>query len=164
MEPMRIPTPCRENLDAMPRTADGAHCARCDRDVVDLRRTAKKRALAVIADLRARHGQVCVRVRATRDGVPVFAKDPSPFARLTLPMALAGSLAACAPSAGADRDTTPVAMLSTVQQPVNHNEVSAVAPLAVPVSNTSPLPPQQPGVVPVLDLVDVAGGMVFAEP
>ena len=173
---MRIATPCTENLDAMPRAGLGVHCTKCDRDVVDLRRVPSKRALAVIDALRAQgDGKVCVRVRATRDGVPVFAKDPSPLSRFALPMALAGSLAACAPSVGAGRGTSPVAVLpvgeTTAQEPGNGNGTSAststststTVPVVVPVGH-APLPTQQPGVGPVPEHVEMAGGLAFSGP
>lgn len=168
---MRIPTPCSENLDAMPRTGDGVHCSRCDRDVVDLRRATKKRALAVIAGLRASdpEGKVCVRVLATPEGVPAFAKDPSPLARFALPAALAGSLAACAPGASLDRGTMPVAVLvaGTEQTPLSTNANGVVsggsAPVVTPISGTR-TPPEQPGVGPVPEHVEMAGGLAFAGP
>ena len=86
---MRVVSPCTENLDQMPRTRDGSFCTKCEKNVVDLRRVPKTRALAVLSELReASDGLVCVRVLA-RDGVPVFPPDPSRFARLSLPMARA---------------------------------------------------------------------------
>lgn len=164
---MRIPTPCSQNLDAMPRGASGeAHCTACDRDVVDLRRTPQKRALAIIQDLRAQgDGSVCVRVRATRDGVPVFKKDPTVLSRFVMPAMMAGSLAACAPSASADRTTTPIAMIPTEQLPVASNvntfdPISTTTPVVVPVS-TGRTPTQQPGVAPIYDTVEMAGGLAW---
>lgn len=162
---MRIPTPCRENLDAMPRTPDGVHCASCDRNVVDLRRTPKKRALAILADLRARdpEGRVCAHVRATRDGVPVFAKDPSPLRRFTLPMALAGSLAACAPRAASEHETTPVALIPIEQRPADPRGTPATPPVAVATERTARLPPTQPAATPI-EHVEMRGDIAFDGP
>jgi hypothetical protein len=164
--PMRIQTPCSQDLDSMPRaeSGGGVHCTACDRDVVDLRKTPKKRALAVIDTLRRTgDGKVCVRVRATRDGVPVFQKDPSPFARFALPAVFAGSLAACAPSAGADRETTPIAMIPTEQQPVTNPNVNGTATVVVvtPVSHVTG-GSTQPGAIP--DHVEMAGGLAWGGP
>ena len=172
---MRIPTPCTQNLDAMPRATAGigVHCTACDRDVVDLRRTPKKRALAVLAELRARDGRVCVRVRATPDGAPVFARDPSPFARFALPAALAGSLAACAPSASADRGTAPTAALSAPSGQVETSGSSVATVLVRPaphpsggpvVTAVSHAPAQQPGVAPTYVEIEMAGDMAFDGP
>src|SRR5207342_3751142 len=58
-------------------------------------------------------GSVCVRVNAKRDGTPVFAPDPSPFARFVGPIALVGSLAACsAQTTQSAHDTTPVTLVA----------------------------------------------------
>jgi hypothetical protein len=158
---MRIATPCRQDLDSMPRAESGlgVHCTACDRDVVDLRRAPKKRALAVIDQLRrSGDGEVCVRVRATRDGVPVFRNDPSPLARFALPAVLAGSLAACAPSAGVDRATTPVAMIPTEQEPVTNPNVNGTTPVVVAVQPTTVQ------TQPVFDTVEMAGGLAWGGP
>lgn len=163
---MRIQTPCSQDLDSMPRAqgGTGVHCTACDRDVVDLRKAPKRRALAVIDQLRRTgDGKVCVRVRATRDGVPVFQKDPSPLARFALPAVLAGSLAACAPSAGADRATTPIAMIPTEQQPVTNPNVNGTSVVVVVTPSTG-VTPVSAQVGPVPDTVEMAGGLAWGGP
>ncbi len=161
---MRIASPCTEDLDRMARTRDGSFCAKCAKNVVDLRRVPKKRALAVIAELRAAgDGQVCVRARATRDGIPVFANEPSRLSRFALPMALAGSLAACATPSTTPRDTTPVALVRDADGQANGNgtpgasltRVTTVAPEDL--TNTANVS------VPT-DTVDMAGGLAFTGP
>ena len=157
--PLRIVTPCSENLDAMPRTKDGAYlCAKCDRAVVDLRHARKKRALAVIAELKreSQDGSVCVRVRATGNGVPVFAPDPSPFARFIGPVALATSLAACsAQTSAVAHDTTP-AVLVEQRVPSNGNAPTSVPPThAVTTPTTTPRNVSYPPPV----IYEVAGGL-----
>lgn len=161
---MRIASPCTEDLDGMARTHDGSFCTKCEKNVVDLRRAPKKRALAVISELRATgDGQVCVRVRATRDGVPVFASEPSRFARLAMPMALAGSLAACAPSsATTSHDTTPVAVVVESERPTNGNGSPGAQPVTVtttPATTTDTTNVSYP-----TDVVEMAGGLAFSGP
>jgi hypothetical protein len=92
---MRVVRPCNESFDAMTPTERGRHCARCDREVIDLRRVPRKRALVVLEEIRASEGKACARVMATADGTAVFPSDPSPLARWVAPALLAGSLAAC---------------------------------------------------------------------
>jgi hypothetical protein len=164
---MRIESPCTENLDGMARTRDGSFCAKCEKDVVDLRRVPKKRALAVISELRARgDGQVCVRVRATRDGVPVFRSEPSRLGRLALPMALAGSLAACAPTPGtAAHLTTPVTIVA--EQRTNGNgtpDAQPVTSTTTPVTGTTPPVTDTTNVSYPPETVEMAGGLAFAGP
>ena len=175
MTKMRIATPCSENLDAMPRAANGdVHCTKCDRDVVDLRRATQKRALAVIQALRTEgDGKVCVRVRAHRDGTPVFAAEPaSGLARFAMPLAMAGAVAACAPSAGGDRDTTPVvAVHESVPTPSENG--NGVRPLATGVgttatsttatSTTTSSHVSNVNVVVPPDVVPMAGGLAFSD-
>lgn len=165
---MRIQKPCTENLDAMPRAnaGPGVHCTSCDRDVVDLRRVPKKRALAVLEQIRAGgDGRVCARVRATPDGVPVFSKDPSAFSRLALPVALAGSLAACAPSTSADRGTAPIAFVPTAQggvgpnaNPTTGGSVPSTPAVTSVVYGAGRTPVQQPGAY--VETVEMAGEMI----
>ncbi len=108
---MRIARPCTENLDAMERTPSGGFaCTRCELEVVDLRRATRRRALAVLDGLRAGGGRVCARVRAKADGTPLFRSDPPWLARLAGPIALAGSLTACAPTASSARAATPITL------------------------------------------------------
>ncbi len=171
MTKMRIATPCAEDLDAMPRTADGdVHCTKCDRTVVDLRRASRKRALAVIHALRSEgDGKVCVRVRAHRDGTPVFAPDPSPLARFAMPLAMAGAVAACAPSAASERDTTPVVALhETEGTPTpfeNGNEVPPTTTVAVTLQGSPHPVPHVSNVNVVVppDVVPMAGGLAFSD-
>lgn len=169
-ERMRIATPCSENLDAMEKTERGFFCDKCQHDVVDLRRAPKKKALAVLSDLRARasaagSARVCVRVMA-RGGVPVFAADPpSAFARYAAPIALATSLAACSPTTSA-HGTTPVVL---VQRPEgeppapNGNGRVVTTPIVVGVVSGNPQTPPT-GVISYDPMVDVAGGMAFEGP
>lgn len=164
---MRVATPCSENLDAMPRNAEGDPlCSKCDRVVADLRRVPRKRALAVISALRRQgDGSVCVRVRATRDGTPVFAPDPSPFARFVGPIALVGSLAACSPQGlAAAPGTTPVSVVDTT--PGHDNANGQAGTHATPVvSTTQPVPGRAQNVsYPPPDIADVAGGLAFSGP
>lgn len=158
---MRIATPCSENLDSMPRNAQGDYlCGKCDRTVVDLRNARQKRALKVIETLRKEgDGSVCVRVNARRDGTPVFAPDPSPFARLVGPIALVGSLAACSPQmARSEQRTTPVT-LSDNAHDTNANTTTTTAvyvprPVHQNVQNASTQP----------DTIPMAGGLAFGGP
>jgi len=165
MTTMWIPTPCSENLDEMPRDAEGnARCTKCERSVVDLRSVRRKRALAVIAGLRSHgDGKVCIRANVRADGTPVFAPDPSPLARFVGPIALVSSLAACAPEAShVDRGTTPVAHV--LEQHENTNGTP-------PVTTTTVSTPVQPATgyrnvnnTPVPDITTaVAGGLAFAD-
>ncbi len=163
---MRVATPCSENLDAMPRDAEGAYlCGKCDRAVVDLRRAPRKRALAVIAGLRkVGDGSVCVRVRATRDGTPVFSPDPSPLARFLGPIALVGSLAACTPQGrGADHGTTPATLVETT---ATHGNGNGTPGTTRPVVSAVPADPGRATNVsfPQPDVTDVAGGLAFSGP
>ena len=164
---MRVASPCTENLDAMPRTKDGAFlCGKCDRAVVDLRRAPRKRALAVIDGLRREgDGSVCVRVRATRDGTPVFAPDPSPLARFVGPLALVGSLAACSPGVSAGRGTTPIVLTDALPEPVpaNGNGTPGTQPVRAVVA--PPVTPTTTNVsYPDYDVTEVAGGLAFSGP
>ena len=147
---MRILHPCSENLPSMARVPGGVHCTRCDRDVLDLRTTPRKRALAVLAEARQTgDGRVCAWVRATKDGTPVFAPDPHPRSRWIAPVLAIGSLAACASSppteaapvvampvvatSGGNTNGPPPAPAPVVAQP-------APAPVVLhPVSNTAPV-------------------------
>jgi hypothetical protein len=160
---MRIATPCSENLDAMPRDAQGDYlCGKCDRAVVDLRRAPRKRALSVIAGLRRQgDGSVCVRVNAKRDGTPVFAPDPSPLARFVGPIALVGSLAACSPQMSA-RDTTPVTLVA--HEGSNSNLPSGTQTQTTTVVGTQPQPGgvQNVNVMPP-DITPMAGGLAFSD-
>lgn len=161
---MRVATPCTENLDAMPRNADGDYlCSKCDKAVVDLRRTPRKRALAVIQGLRAQgDGSVCVRVNATRDGTPVFAPDPSLLSRFVGPVALVGSLAACAPQM-TERATTPSTFVG--HEGSNTNGTGTQHTTTPPVQAQTQ--PTQPGVQnvnnPPPEITAVAGGLAFAD-
>ena len=157
---MRVASPCTENLDEMRRTKDGSFCVKCEQNVVDLRRVPEKRALAVISELKAAgDGLVCVRVRATRDGVPVFQKDPSRFGRLTLPIALAGSLAACTPSSGAmEQRTTPIAVVVDHAGQTNGTSARGTAPLTTVIA-TPRTTPNTSNVSYPTDIVEMAGGL-----
>ena len=157
---MRIASPCTENLDGMARTPDGSFCSKCEKNVVDLRRTPKKRALAVISELRAGgDGQVCVRVRATRDGVPVFRNEPSRLGRFAMPLALAGTLAACAPSSSTAIHTTPIAMTETAGQTNGNTTV-----VTVTTTTTVPVTTGTTNVSYPTDVVEMAGGLAFSGP
>lgn len=116
MSPLpRLTSPCSENLDAMEKTARGSFCSTCQHDVVDLRATPRKKALKVLSELRAKasDGRVCVRAMFSSDGTPVFRPDaPSMFTRFAAPIAMASTLAACAPSTRAEPSTDVVAVVS----------------------------------------------------
>lgn len=169
-ESMRIVTPCSENLDAMEKTERGFFCDKCQHDVVDLRRTPKKKALKVLSALRAEAlrdpksgGKVCVRVMARADRVPVFAPDPpSAFARLAGPIALATSLAACAPSS--HESTTTVAAVvheTTGGTSTTNNNGRVVSPAVVGVVSGNPQTPPT-DLVAFDPPVDVAGGLAYS--
>ncbi len=162
---IRIATPCSENLDAMPRDASGAYlCSKCDRAVVDLRRASRKRALAVIGALRAQgDGSVCARLFVrSADGAPVFAPEPSRLARVVGPLALVGSLAACAPQTlAADQGTLPVAV--SAPEGGNGNGAPGRASAAV-VTTPPPVRPSAQNVsYPPPDITAVAGGLAFSD-
>lgn len=168
MTKMRIATPCSENLDAMPRAANGdVHCTRCERTVVDLRSATRKRALSVIQGLRSEgDGKVCVRVRAHRDGTPVFAPDPaSGFARFAMPLAMAGAVAACAPTASSDRDTTPVVAVHEGVPTPSENGNGARPPASVVITTDGSTPSQVRNVNNVTppDVIPMAGGLAFSD-
>ena len=138
---MKIARPCTENLDAMARTETGGFaCTRCELEVVDLRRATRKRALRVLAELRAEGGRVCARVRAQPDGTPLFRSDPSFLARFAGPVALASSLAACSPSATTSRTAaTPITLSHSSTFGGNGN--GPTAPLTgTPTSRVEPPP------------------------
>lgn len=161
---MRIATPCSEDLPSMPRAPGGVHCARCDRDVVDLRRVPRKRALAILAERRATDDRVCAWVRAREDGSPIFAPDPSRLARLAGPAIVATALAACSPSAVAHQESTPVTLAhESTTAPVssggNANPTTSHAPVAVTPRQASSIRPASNNAQPVI--VEMAGTMAF---
>lgn len=133
---MRVVRPCNESFEAMTPTERGRHCARCDREVVDLRRVPRKRALVVLDEIRASEGKACARVMATADGTAVFPSDPSPLARWVAPALLAGSLAACSTGPRA-ADAAPVVATAPIssggESNTNGHGESATTPVAVEV-------------------------------
>ncbi len=166
---MKIAKPCTEDLDSMGRTASGGFaCARCELDVVDLRRATRKRALTVLAELRAEGGRVCARVRARPDGTPLFRPDPpSGLARFAAPVALATTLAACSPSTTIARGATPITLAHESGDGDNANGSSTSAPIATgatvvvaPASRAQPGPsPGSTNVQPVE--IELAGEMMW---
>ncbi len=161
----RLTSPCSENLDAMEKTARGSFCSTCQHDVVDLRSTPRKKALKVLSELRAKSsdGRVCVRAMFSSDGTPVFRPDaPSMLARFAAPIAMASSLAACAPSSRTDTTTEVVAVVHDTTGDTNEGETGSAnrngqqrVVTAVP---TEPTP--QPV---VFDRpVEAAGGLAWA--
>lgn len=148
----------------MPRTPRGVHCSRCDRDVVDLRRVPRKRALTILAEERASGARVCAWVRATEDGTPVFAADPSRLARLAGPAIVASALTACAPAASLQHASTPVTLAhesaTTAATATSGGNTNAVATVVSPVG-VAPRAPAQPAsnLQPVV--VEMAGDMAF---
>ncbi len=145
----------------MPRTPGGVHCSRCDRDVLDLRRVPRKRALAVLAQKRASEGKVCAWVRATPDGTPIFAPDPSRLVRLAGPAMMASALTACGASA-TERQAAPIAFVQPVAPPEpaptsggNTNAVPA------PVVTTAAPSPVQPASNVQRIVIEMAGDMSF---
>lgn len=154
----KLVSPCSEDLDAMKATDRGVFCDKCQHDVVDLRTTPRKKALAVLNELRSKSetGRVCARVMVRRDGTPVFAPDaPSMFSRFAAPIALATSLAACAPSSRST-GTTPVAVV-----PIdNTNGTSHQDPTVVTNTTVTPVVSVQPAVWD--EPVPAAGGLAWA--
>ena len=75
---LSIPQPCSENWAAMTPTAQGRHCAACDKVVVDFTRMTDAE---VVAWLQKQSGKICGRVRADQLARPVFAPDYSPLWR-----------------------------------------------------------------------------------
>ena len=144
----------------MQKTERGFFCDKCQHDVVDLRSTPRKKALAVLNELRSKSetGRVCARVMVRRDGTPVFAPDaPTMFSRFAAPIALATSLAACAPSSRT-AGTTPVAVVVPVS---NTNGTHHQDPTTVVVTSTvTPVVPVQP--VGWDEPVPAAGGLAWA--
>jgi hypothetical protein len=137
---MLIARPCTENLDAMARTETGGFaCSRCELEVVDLRRATRKRALTVLAGLRAEGGRVCARVRARPDGTPLFRTDPSFLGRFAAPVALASTLAACSPAASTARTATPITLSHASSFGGNGNGTAAPVTVA-PTSRVPPTP------------------------
>lgn len=159
---MRIATPCSEDLDAMEKTERGFFCDKCQHDVVDLRRTPRKKALKVLAELRsqAQGAKVCVRVMARPDRTPVFLPDPpSAFARLAAPIALATSLAACAPQS---RETTaPVAAAVHETSGGTRSNTNGTGQVITPVVVVAhDQQPQDLGLV-SFEPTDMAGGLMM---
>ncbi len=167
-ERMKIATPCSENLDAMQKTERGFFCDKCQHDVVDLRRTPKKKALAVLNDLRlTSSGKVCVRVMARADRTPVFLPDPpSMFARFAAPIALASSLAACAPSSRSE--STPVIarveVTSGTETPSTDNVNGRPPVPVIPVATGGQQNPPIDTVVFDHGMEDMAGGLAWGGP
>jgi hypothetical protein len=164
---MRIAHPCSEDLPSMPRAPGGVHCSRCERDVIDLRRVPRKRALAILAEKRETSGRVCAWVRATEDGTPVFAPDPSRLARLAGPALVATALAACSPTTSSQHGATPVTLAHESVAPTTPRATSsggntnAPPPVAISASTVPPRAPIQPAsnVQPVT--IEMAGDMAF---
>jgi hypothetical protein len=155
----RLVSPCSEDLDAMKATDRGVFCDKCQHDVVDLRTTPRKKALAVLNELRrtSETGRVCARVMVRRDGTPVFAPDaPSAFARFAAPIALATSLAACAPSSRS-AGTTPVAVVASTD---NTNGTHQDPTTVVTTTTVTSVVSVQPAVWD--EPVPAAGGLAWA--
>lgn len=152
----------------MPRVPGGVHCSRCDRDVLDLRRAPRKRALAVLAEARASdpEGRVCAWVRATEDGTPVFTPDPSRWVRLAAPAVLATALGACTTAEQAHAaPTVPVAMTSPVTSGGTSEGNTNATPGVVTVTIAATTPPVQAQPQPATNLqpveIEMAGDMAF---
>jgi hypothetical protein len=153
---------CSENLAAMPKTERGVFCSKCRIDVVDLRTTPKKKALAVLAELRqtSKDGRVCAWLPVDRQGVPVFRPDPPPvLQRIAVPALLAGSLAACAPGVDEVRATPIVHVEPTSGGNDNAVQVRPAPAHAVVTTTTQGNPPT--GVVAFPDVEIAAGGMAY---
>lgn len=163
---MRIAHPCSEDLPSMPRVPGGVHCSRCDRDVLDLRTTPRKRALAVLAEARqSGDGRVCAWVRATKDGTPVFAADrPSPRSRWIAPVLAISSLAAC--TSTPTRETAPMAALPAAGPGTSGGNTNGAPPARAPlVAQPTPAPAVVHSVsntTPVVEPTEwLAGDMAF---
>ena len=144
----------------MPRTPGGVHCSRCDRDVVDLRRVPRKRALSILAEKREQ-GRVCAWVRATEDGSPVFTPDPSRLARLAGPAIVASALVACSPATSTAHTATQVTLAHQAPvEPTSGGNANATTPVIVTVTQAPPAPIQPASnIQPVI--VEMAGDMAF---
>jgi hypothetical protein len=148
----------------MPRVPGGVHCSKCDRDVLDLRHTPRKRALAILEEKRA-EGRVCAWVWAKQDGTPVFQPDPSRLARFAGPAIVATALAACSPEA-ASHASTPVTLAheSTSGGSISGNtngtpQTQAQTPTTV---TTAPYtPPIHPASNVAVPIMMTAGDMMF---
>jgi hypothetical protein len=164
----RLTSPCSEDLDAMEKTARGSFCSKCQHDVVDLRTTPRKKALKVLSELRAQSssGRVCVRAMFSSDGTPVFRPDaPSAFTRFAAPIAMATSLAACAPSTRVETTTDVVAVVHDTHTGSDsgrdsggnsNGQTRVVTAVVVPVEPPSPQPTF------IFDgPVEAAGGMAW---
>lgn len=103
-----IHEPCHESWGAMTPAPGGRHCDVCALDVVDLTEATEEQARARLA---AAGDRLCVRMRATRDGTPVFRAPQRRLGRIALAAtALAASPLAAASSAVA---TDPAAAQET---------------------------------------------------
>lgn len=128
----------------MERTEHGVFCTKCRIDVVDLRRTPKKKALAVLNDLRraSPDGRVCAWLPVRPDGTPAFAADPpSRLARLAAPALVATSLVACAPREGVAVERPIAAVTETQRQRERAAEQPGPAIVAHPGGVTAAPPP-----------------------
>src|SRR5262245_16226687 len=83
---MRLKTPCPARADRVPNVG-GWFCRTCERDVVDLTRLTRKRAMPLIE-----RGGICIHAALDRNGDPIFAPEP-PERSLLHSVALAGALA-----------------------------------------------------------------------
>lgn len=162
---MRIAHPCSEDLPSMPRVPGGVHCTRCDRDVLDLRSTPRKHALAVLAEARQKgDGRVCAWVRATKDRELVFAPDPSPGrSRWIAPVLAIGSLAACS-SSTSTREPVPVVALPPTAPATSGGNTNGFpsAPAPVVAQPTSAPAIQHPvsNTTPVIEMTEILAGDV----
>jgi hypothetical protein len=156
----RLVDRCSENLAAMEKTERGVFCTKCRIDVVDLRATPKKKALAVLSELRrsSTDGRVCAWLPVTREGIPQFRPDPpSRLARIAVPALLAGSLAACAPGA-VEPGTAPIAHVEPTSGGNDNGELSQ--PVRPVVATTTQGTPPSAILVPP-DVEMAAGGMAW---
>lgn len=160
----RLTDRCSEDLGKMERTERGVFCTKCRIDVVDLRRTPKKKALAVLNDLRraSPDGRVCAWLPVRPDGTPAFAADPpSRLARLAAPALVATSLVACAPREGVAVER-PIAAVTETSGNANAPPSSQVHPVVHPVVTGQAQPPS--GVIAPVDVEMAAGGLAWSGP
>lgn len=122
------------DTSAIRTDAGRQHCARCKRDVLDLRFVTERRAVALIAAERARSGEACISLFIDGDGAPSFLVEPVPRRRLPiLPFAFAATIA----SACGVEETTSNASPTTIDTPrTSPSRVDVGAPPIV----VAPLP------------------------
>jgi hypothetical protein len=105
---------------------------------------------------------MCARERQARRHAGLFAPDPSPFARIALPMALAGSLAACSPQMERSQQATTPATLTAGNDPSTNSNTPGPGQVSSVV--TPPRPPLHNVNTSIPEITTaVAGGLAFSD-